>query len=288
MITAAEVVRRLGGRATYAEVVRWTSRGSLRAALAVGDLRRLRRGVYALPELPPARAVAARLGGVLSHTSAARALGLEVSHGDDEVHVTVPRGGRAGARPGVRVHWKPLGPRDVDGDMTTGLRTVLDCATVLPFPRALAVADSALGLSFVHADELAAAARARRGPGRAACVKVAAWADRRPHNGFESVLRGTLVEAGITDLTPQHAVRLPRFTAHVDLADVPRRIAVEADSFTYHATRSAFSDDCERYDELGAAGWLVVRVTWEQLAFRPEWVVDVVRRTRALRRRRAS
>jgi very-short-patch-repair endonuclease len=150
------------------------------------------------------------------------------------------------------------------------------------------VADSALQLKFVHPDELVAAARDRRGPGRSACLRVAAWADREAHNAFESVLRGTLIDAGITDLVPQLAVALPRFTAHLDLGDAARRIAVEADSFTYHSTREAFSRDCERYDELVAAGWLVLRFTWEQVMFRPAWVVETVLQTRDGRRRLRS
>jgi len=288
VLTAREVVRRLGGRATYAEVTRYATRASVRRALASGDLHRPRRGIYALPALPAARTAAARLGGVLSHTSAARELGLELGHAEDAVHVTVPRGGRVVPQPGVVAHWKALPAEDVTGDVTTPLRTVLDCATVLPFPQALAVADSALQLKYVGAEELVTAARSRRGPGRAACLRVATWADHRADNGFESVLRGTLVVAGVTDLVPQVPVRLGRFTVHVDLADVARRIAVEGDSFTYHATRPAFTRDCERYDELGVAGWLVLRFTWEQVAMSPAWVVDVVRRGRAGRRRRSA
>ena len=288
MIEAREVVRRLGGRATFAEVVRYSSRGSLRAATAAGTLRRARRGVYALPDLPPARAVAAEHGGVVSHTSAALAYGLEVSEADDAVHVTVPRGGRAVRGSDVVVHWKPLAGDDVRGHLTSPLRTVLDCAQTLPFPRALGVADSALRRGLVDADELAAAAAALRGPGRGRCLEVARHADPRADNGFESALRGTLIGARVDDLDLQHGVALPGFTAHVDLADVARRIAIEADSYTYHANRLAFAKDCQRYDELGLAGWLVLRVTWEQLTFAPDWVVGVVRRGRAGRRRRAA
>jgi very-short-patch-repair endonuclease len=154
----------------------------------------------------------------------------------------------------------------------------------MSFPHALAVADSALRRRLVHPDELGAAARAVNGPGRSACLRVAAWADPAASNAFESVLRGTLVAAGLTDLVPQLAVALPRFTVHCDLGDPRRRLALEADSFTYHATREAFSRDCERYDELVSIGWRVLRFTWEQVMFEPDWVVDAVRRTLALRR----
>jgi very-short-patch-repair endonuclease len=171
---------------------------------------------------------------------------------------------RAAPAARVVVHWKPLPDDEVVGHVTHPLRTVLDRACALPFPEALAVADSALRQGWLRPERLLAAAERRRGPGRARCLAVARSADARPHNGFESVLRGHLLEGGVGDLALQHAVPLPAFTAHVDLADVGRRIAVEADSYTYHANRTAFTDDCERYDQLGVAGWLVLRFTWER------------------------
>jgi very-short-patch-repair endonuclease len=288
VLDAADVVRRLGGRATFAEVTARASRAALRRAVAGEALRRVRRGVYALPDLPAAHTVAAATRGVVSHTTAARALGLEVALPDDAVHVTVAPGTRPPRRRSVVVHWSPLPGTDVDGPATTPLRTVLDCARTLPFPQGLAVADSAVRGGLVSLDELATAARSRHGAGRAAGLEVAAWADGRARNGFESVLRGTLVEAGIADLVPQLRVRLPRFTVHVDLGDAQRMLVVEADSYTHHGTRRAFGRDCERYDELAAAGWLVLRFTWEQVMFDPDWVVDVVRRARGRRRRRPA
>jgi very-short-patch-repair endonuclease len=35
--------------------------------------------------------------------------------------------------------------------------------------------------------------------------------------------------------------------------------------------------DCERYDELVAAGWIVLRFTYEHVMFRAGWVVEMVR-----------
>ena len=44
---------------------------------------------------------------------------------------------------------------------------------------------------------------------------------------------------------------------------------LEADSFEFHGERAALSRDCERYDELVARDWLVLRFTWEQVMHRP-------------------
>ena len=68
----------------------------------------------------------------------------------------------------------------------------------------------------------------------------------------------------------------------VDLADVVRRIVIEADSFEHHGTRGALVRDCDRYNELVAAGWLVLRVPWEDAMFRPDSVRQLVTETCAL------
>lgn len=62
----------------------------------------------------------------------------------------------------------------------------------------------------------------------------------------------------------------------VDLGDTRRRIALEADSFAWHGSRSALDQDCRRYDELVRVGWLVLRFSWEQVMFDPGWVADCV------------
>jgi very-short-patch-repair endonuclease len=66
----------------------------------------------------------------------------------------------------------------------------------------------------------------------------------------------------------------------VDLADPELKIAVEADSFEHHGSRAALVRDCERYDALSAAGWTVLRFTWEHVMSRPDWVTATVRATR--------
>lgn len=61
---------------------------------------------------------------------------------------------------------------------------------------------------------------------------------------------------------------------------------LEADSFEFHGQRAALTRDCERYDELVARGWLVLRFTWEQVMLRPDWVARVIEAT--VRRRQAE
>jgi very-short-patch-repair endonuclease len=161
---------------------------------------------------------------------------------------------------------------------------VLDCATTLPFVQALAVADSALCFGLVIADDLLPAALATYGAGRAARLHVVGHADRRAANAFESALRGVLIDAGLTDFTPQVEIQLPGRRVRVDLADRARKLVIEADSYEYHGTRDGWERDCRRYDDLVAAGWVVLRFTWRQVVDQPAWVAEIVRRTVEQRR----
>ncbi len=271
----------LGGRAGLAELLVHCTRGRVRAAERRGDLVRAGRGQYVLAGLPPEQVAAAACRGVLSHANAALALGLDVWRRPRLTHVTVPPGARPRAPAGVRVHWSRLEPHEHTDWVTTTLRTVLDCSVILPPAEALAVADSALRLGRLDACRLAAVAQSEPARRRGRCSRVALWADPRPHNAFESVLRGLMLEAGLTGFVPQLPVDLGRYTVHVDLGDPVLRIAIEGDSYTHHGSRGAFNHDCERYDELTARGWLVLRFTWEQVRTAPDWVVGVVRQAMA-------
>ncbi len=280
---AHEVIRRLGGTAPYDVVVTHATQASLRRAVREGRVLRLSRGVYGLPELPVPAAAAAAVRGVVSHVSAARIHGLRVPTAPSSVHVTVRPGARPPVLPQVTVHWSRLAPSDVTDGVTTVLRTVLDCALTLPFGEAVAVADSALAEQMLVKSDLIVAAYAQPPRRRGRCVRVAEAADGGADTMFESFTRALLVDAGVGGFVTQLPVLLPGFTVHVDLGDPYRRVAVEAEGFEYHSDKVAFARDCERYTELAAADWLVCRFTWAQVRFRPEWVVDVVRRTRGLR-----
>ncbi len=269
------VVRLLAGRATREQILAECTRGQLARSVRSGVLLRTRRGVYVLPALLDPLQVAARVGGVVSHRSAAQILGYGLAEAPTEVDVTVRHTSTPPRLPGVRLRWaRSLPDADVVDGYTCPLRTVLDCATTLPFVQALAVADSALSLNDVTEWQLRLAAARSPGRGRARRQRVADAADGRAENAFESVLRALALEAGLS-LEPQVPIVLARRKVRVDLADRRRRLVVEGDSYTHHGSRAAFRDDCDRYNDLVAAGWTVLRFTWEHVMLRPE----AVRRT---------
>src|SRR3954464_16016772 len=140
----AAVVSALGGRATWQQLRGLCTQHAIRRDLDRGFIVRARQGVYVLPDLPSGPAVAARLGGVVSHLSAAIDHGLAVLVRPETVHVTVPPSSSVSGQSGVTLHYAALPASEVRALRTTLPRTVIDCATTLTFPEGLAVADSAV------------------------------------------------------------------------------------------------------------------------------------------------
>ena len=269
---ACEVVRRFSGCATWAQILAESTGHSVRKALASGELRRIGKGVYALPQVDLAYPAAVATHGLVSHQSAARHWKLESLPLGESTHVTVPARARPAFIRGVTFHFSDVDGRDDHNGVTSPLRTVLDCAFALPFAEALSIADSALRLDVVTSEGLVAAAHARGGRHRQKVIKVAVAADGRAANPFESGLRAIVIDAGLEGFEPQYPVQLPASVAWVDLGDPVRRIALEADSFQFHGTREALVRDCDRYDDLIGAGWEVLRFSYEHVMSQRERV----------------
>lgn len=228
-------------------------------------------------DLAPHREFAESLTGVLSHLSAAVHHGWKVKLQPTEPWVAVPRKRHVRVDVlGFHLHWVPLTRSEMAAGVTSPLRTVLDCARVLPFDEALAVADSALRSGMVTNNDLAAAAAAARGPGAIAARRVARYADARAKNPMESVLRALALGAGI-ELTPQFVVAEPGFFALADLGSEKLRLAVEADGFEFHGTRAGLKKDCIRHTGYALHGWASLRFSYEDIFFSSAWVVWVFR-----------
>src|SRR4051812_16841770 len=204
-----DVLRTYGGRARTADLLAHTSRWRVDAAVSAGEVVRARRGVYVLPALPTPHVAAARAGGVLSHASAADYWNLSLLMPPTVVDVTVPHGARPAPEPRVALHWS-TSPLPVGARVTPVVRTLLDCATTMPFREALGVADSAMARGLVTSAELLQAAHASAKRGRARRLRVAKTADGRAANAFESCLRGIVLDAGVTGLQPQLEIALAR------------------------------------------------------------------------------
>lgn len=276
MLLPVEALQHLAGSATAADLVALTGRRAVRSAYERGDIVRLARGRYALPDAADPFVTATRLGGVLSHASAAQHWGLAVALRPLRPQVTVTRHRCRVSRNGAQIHYADLAGEEIVGQVTSPLRTVLDCARTLPRGEALAVADSGLRSGLVGVDELREAAVALRGAGRQRVVAVAHDADARAGSALESLLRAIVLDAGLTGFEPQLQISGDGFSARVDLGHRGLRIVLEADSFEHHGHRSALVRDCRRYDELVVRGWLVLRFAWEHVVAESQWVAEMV------------
>ena len=283
MESVGEVLVRQGGWATYAELVAATSRGAVAAAFKRGEIERLAQGIYVLPGLSTDLLTAIAYDGVVSHQSAALAWELPLLGAPPKPHITVPPKRRPRPGPPAVLHWSPTTAEDRRSRTTSLPRTVLDCTRTLPFAEGLAVADAALATGQLGQEELVTAATGMRGPGRPNACKVAALATRQSGSFLESMLRALLITEGITGFEPQVQVTNGWFRARVDLGHRLARLALEADSYEFHGSRRDFAADCRRYDELVAAGWLVLRLTYEQVIGDPAWVAGTIRQALAQR-----
>lgn len=199
---------RLGGVATRAGLRQLGTRDEIESALAAGGIVRLARGRYALPTGTAARISAHRLSGVAVELSAAAHWGWSTTWQPHQPVVAVPRGRRVGgsAREAATTRWRTYPPGElVDGWVTTPLRTVLDCATSLPFAEGLAVADSALRSRMVSRRDLGRAVGTAPLRGRAALGAVVRCADGRAANPFESTVRAVALQVPGLVVVPQGA-----------------------------------------------------------------------------------
>jgi very-short-patch-repair endonuclease len=169
-----------------------------------------------------------------------------------------------------------LSADDRAGIATSKLLTLTQCLRQLPQDEALAVADSAMRAG--DGDLLGRVAEQVRGPGIDQVRAVAAAARREAANPFESGLRSIALRVPRLAVEPQVVIKSPHVWARPDLVDARLRVVLEAESWEWHGDRAGFRKDIRRYTLLTAEGWAVLRFTWEDVMFRPDWVRRVIAR----------
>lgn len=237
--------------------------------LAVGRLHPVWRGVFAVghPGLSPdgrrmAAVLAVGAGAVLSHRSAAALWNLPVR--EPGLEVTSTR--RVRDRPALRVHFaRALGPRastSVRGiPVTTPIRTLVDLAGSLDEPALRRATRQAEVLRLVDSRTLVAAAAGR--PGAVRLARLAADEPTPTHSELEDRALELLARHGLP--RPEVNVALRELGAEVDLLFRAQRVAIECDGARVHDTRLVRRDDARRQARLEAAGYRVLRVSWEQV-----------------------
>lgn len=287
-IAIAELARRQHGRVSLTQLRQLgLTASAVRSRKAAGRLHRVHRGVYAVGhELTTAKGdwMAAVLAcgprAALSHWSAAALHGLLAS-GTRVVDVTTP-GQRGRKCRGIRAHAScTLDPRDLvrrDGIPATAVaRTLLDIAGVRqerPLARAIDRAET-LGV-FDMREVLDVIARA--GDHRAAGALLARAVGAHRPDYTRSELERRFLELCAHAGLPLPLVNVPlRADLVPDFMWPAQRSIVETDGVDGHGGHNARRRDHRRDAELTAAGWRVVRFTWEDVVDTPEQVVAILR-----------
>ena len=168
----AVALRELGGVGTLRELLAYTNRSQLAAALADGGIHKPRHNRL-LPRRP--RRLDARGGPDRRHRFAPErraAIRVEAeARPGAALHHAAAQCPQAGRR--VRAALGDLSERELRRNVTSRTRTVIDCARTYDFDVALCVADSALREGIIDADDLLIAAARSPRTGRAKALRVA-------------------------------------------------------------------------------------------------------------------
>jgi hypothetical protein len=273
-------VTALGGVCDRATLVRLRSAAEVDGALQDGVLVRDARGRYALPTTRPALRTANRVAGVLSHRSAAQYWGWAQKAPPPLPEVTFDRNRRVdrSLRPILVPHWCELAPDDIEGSVTSQVRTLVDCMRNLPWDEAVAIVNSAIRADDFTQAEIQLIAERTRGRGRRRIIEVATAVTGQCANPFEAVLYAQALMVPGLHVTPQLEVAVPgqKRTIHPDLGDPVLAIAIEAESFEWHGKPAHLSRDCRRYNTLSLLGWHVIRFSWWQVMHDPAYVQRVL------------
>jgi hypothetical protein len=258
--------------------------GAIDARLQASRLHSVHRGVYALGHrrlTRYSRWMAAVLaygnGALLSHRSSAQLWGLMSFRGGPiDVNSAHGRMGRAG----IALHQGGVHTRDraekAAIPVTSVPRTLLDLAEVLDATRFERSCEEADRLGLLQLAELAEVCeRHPHRHGAAACRRV-----------IEAAAAPVLTKSALEDLFAAFCGerRLPTPARNVDLIGYEvdafwpeQRLVVELDGFAFHGHRAAFERDRARDAALQAAGYSVVRVTYQRLVAEPSRIAEELR-----------
>jgi very-short-patch-repair endonuclease len=253
--------------------------GALARALEAGVVARAHRGVYVLPDSYPPFAAAKRLGGHVSHQSAAKFHHLDLLEDPVRHEITVPRARRKKRQPGIEIHRRNLSATDVDGrwPVTSVLRTCMDCFRTLPLREALAVGDSAIRSGRATLDQLQGEAARLRGTDSLAARTAAGLLDERAESVLESVARAEMHLAGLPAPESQVVVQTPLGPRRLDFLFRDQGVGVETDGFATHGQRASLLADCVRHNGyVLTTGLVVLRFGWEHVVVTPDLFTDTV------------
>jgi hypothetical protein len=231
--------------------------------------------------------LAAGAGAVASHRGAAALFGMPGV--PRWVEVTVPHTRRV-AIVGVIAHRaRRLGPGDVGTlrgiPVTTAGRTIADLAGGYSAARLGPLLDYALARRLVTRADLAARAALSHNSVLGQLLAERPASPRPMGSDFEAGLFRALQAAGLPVPLPQYRVLLEDGSAvFLDFAYPEVKLAIEADSYLWHASLADWQHDRARSGELVALGWAILPITYDLVARFPRAVAVRVARSLDIRR----
>ncbi|WP_169581735.1 MULTISPECIES: type IV toxin-antitoxin system AbiEi family antitoxin domain-containing protein [Microbacterium] len=251
---------------TYAELRRrGLSRRQIGRALADGRLLRVRKGRYLAAPADPKAVEAARAGGRLDCLTLLRGLGVFV-HAHDDLHFVVPAGSSRLCPPpaGSVRHWRRPS-ETARAILIEALAQACRCQSV---PAAIATLDSAWHRGLIGEDDLDDVFELL--PGRYRALRP--LLDRRCESGPESLVRLMLRRLGCR-FTPQ--AQIPG-VGRVDFL-VDGWLVIECDSREFHSDWVTQRADYTRNLAAARQGLVILRITAEDILFRPDDVLLALR-----------
>ncbi|WP_433630804.1 endonuclease domain-containing protein [Nocardia sp. CA-120079] len=164
--------------------------------------------------------------------------------------------------------------------MTTPARTAFDLGRRLSRENAVVVLDALCAATGLRTEEVIELSDLHPGArGIARLREVLPLVDGGAESPQESRTRLLLIDNGLPRPETQIVVRdhYGTFVARVDIGWEQWKVAVEYDGAQHWTDPAQRSKDIDRHAELNALGWLVIRVSADQLRTRPHIILDRVR-----------
>ena len=262
--------------------------------LAAREWVRVFQGVYRLAGVRTtweqgvmAGCLAAGPDAVASHRSAAALHGMPGA--PRWVEVMVPRPHQVRVEGVIAHRTRLLASEDVGRPKgipaTTPARTIADLARIYPATKVGPMLDYALARRLVTRAQLEARATGRKHDDILRELLDERPATARPMGSeFEACLFRALREVGLPLPVAQYRVLMPDGgEVFLDFAYPDVLLAIEADSYLWHASLADWQRDRARNNELVALGWSILPTTWDLVTRSPAEAARQVRSARESR-----
>lgn len=250
-------------------------RAEFESAVESQRLIRLRRGLYASPDVPEADREAVGLGGVLTCVSLLKALNLWVTE-RDRLHVAVPGhagGGRVHGR--ARFHWRSWPGFERGSFSRDSIESaLLHMITCVDEADAVVMMDSAMNTGAITPSALEGLRASAPAGKRHLFDRV----DPAAMSGLESRVRLAFAARG-------HRVRTQVPISGVGIVDIliGDRLVIETDGDRWHSEKEQRMTDYRRTLTLQEIEYLPVRLDYEQVM--DEWATTEAKIGACIRRR---